>query len=488
MSVIARQSTARTVIVGPVLDAAGVAITDAVVGDFKLAKNGAAPAALNGSATLTHRNTGHYSLALTTSDLDSVGQSEVVIDKTTAACPVKVITVIEQAVYDALFAAFATGKLPATIAAGDIANSALTNAAFADGALSAAKFAADALSAIGGAILVTPANKLATDASGHVTPADGSITAAKAPNLDAAISSRAAAATALSNVTWTDARAGNLDNLDAAVSSRLATAGYTAPDNAGISTAAANSTTLLARLGAFTGSGVNTVLGFFQALFRKDASTPSDIGGTFNPATDSLETQQELGLTIFQQGDATQTVVVGIDGRTNMILADTNEVQISLAAGGLTYNRLMSIEGRAGVAIIRQSTIQSATADSVTLDPGASSVPNFYRHCAIKVADQWRVIQSYDGDTKIALTVPSFETTPSGGAAYSIVGGATVHVFEVEQNGIKAESFETSAIDAIKAGLATATELAKVPRVGTTHRHVNQSTLAQVDVAISEVP
>lgn len=55
-------------------------------------------------------------------------------------------------------------------------------------------------------------------------------------NLDATISSRAPAATALSTAQWTNLRAANLDNLDATVSSRLATAGYTAPDNAGIST------------------------------------------------------------------------------------------------------------------------------------------------------------------------------------------------------------------------------------------------------------
>lgn len=107
--IIARQSTARTVTVGPVLDADGVAVTDGVVGDFKISKNGGAPAALNGSATLTHRHTGFYSLALTASDLDTVGQAEVVIDDTTNACPMKDITVVEEAVYDALFAASALG-------------------------------------------------------------------------------------------------------------------------------------------------------------------------------------------------------------------------------------------------------------------------------------------------------------------------------------------------------------------------------------------
>jgi hypothetical protein len=106
---IARQSTARTVTVGPILDADGVAVTGCVVGDLKLSKNGGAPAALNASATLTHRHTGFYSLALTASDFDTVGTGEVTIDDTVNAMPMKEFTVVEEAVYDALFAASAPG-------------------------------------------------------------------------------------------------------------------------------------------------------------------------------------------------------------------------------------------------------------------------------------------------------------------------------------------------------------------------------------------
>ncbi|MFI4859643.1 MAG: hypothetical protein ACIAXF_03060, partial [Phycisphaerales bacterium JB063] len=95
--------------VGPILDEDGAAVTGVAVGDLKISKNGAAPAALNGSATLTHRNTGHYSLALTTGDTDTVGSAEIVIDDTTNAMPVKTVTVIEEAVYDAMFAASAAG-------------------------------------------------------------------------------------------------------------------------------------------------------------------------------------------------------------------------------------------------------------------------------------------------------------------------------------------------------------------------------------------
>lgn len=52
-------------------------------------------------------------------------------------------------------------------------------------------------------------------------------------------------------------------------------------------------TSILNRIGAFTGTGVNTVLGFFRALARTDATLPSDIGGTYDPSTDSLQSQQD---------------------------------------------------------------------------------------------------------------------------------------------------------------------------------------------------
>jgi hypothetical protein len=106
---IARQSTAKIVTVGPILDADGVAVTDSVIADLKLSKNGGAPAAFNGSATLTHRHTGYYSLSMTTSDADTVGSGEVTCDDTVNTMPMKEFVVVEEAVYDAMFAASALG-------------------------------------------------------------------------------------------------------------------------------------------------------------------------------------------------------------------------------------------------------------------------------------------------------------------------------------------------------------------------------------------
>lgn len=60
---------------------------------------------------------------------------------------------------------------------------------------------------------------------------------------------------------------------------------------------ATDTTSILNRIGAFTGSGVNTILGFFKALFRSDASLPSDIAGTWSNATASMEAFYNNALT-----------------------------------------------------------------------------------------------------------------------------------------------------------------------------------------------
>jgi hypothetical protein len=82
----------------------------------------------------------------------------------------------------------------------------------------------------------------------------------------------------------------------------------------------ANQTTILNRLGSFTGSGVNTVLGFFQALMRSDSTTPSDLGGTYDDATDSLQA-------IRDRGDAAWTTGTSLDAagiRSAVGLASAN--------------------------------------------------------------------------------------------------------------------------------------------------------------------
>ena len=171
--IFAKQSTAIIVTVGPVLDADGVAVTGGVVGDFKISKNGGAPAALDASATLTHRHTGFYSLSLTATDVNTVGTAEVVIDDTVNACPMKEIQVVEGTTYDALFADSAPGPAtPTNITAGTVttatnvttvnglAAGVITAASIATGAIDADSLAADAGTEIGTAVWATATRSL----------------------------------------------------------------------------------------------------------------------------------------------------------------------------------------------------------------------------------------------------------------------------------------------------------------------------------------
>jgi hypothetical protein len=124
-----RQSTnsqARTV--GPFLDdtdfispATGLTIANT---DVKLNKNAAASVDKN-SGGGTHRNNGMYSLTFDSSDTDTVGELGGSILKSGAMLVVFKFHVLEEAVYDALFAASAAGpalasQVPAALDGGFI--------------------------------------------------------------------------------------------------------------------------------------------------------------------------------------------------------------------------------------------------------------------------------------------------------------------------------------------------------------------------------
>ena len=106
---------------------------------------------------------------------------------------------------------------------------------------------------------------------------------------------------------------------------------------------AANQTTILARIGSFTGSGVNTILGFFQALMRSDATTPSDVGGTYDDATDSLQA-------IRDRGDSAWTTGAGGDPpellQNTTIATLASQTSFTLTAGSAdddAYNGAMVV-------------------------------------------------------------------------------------------------------------------------------------------------
>ena len=112
-----KQSTSAVVLVGPVLDASGVAVTTAVIGDFTLTKNGTS-AAMSGN-TIAHSHNGHYAITLTAANTDTIGRLTISVNNTSQAMPVFRWDICQPSVYDALFtnAVNTTGGLPAATAA-----------------------------------------------------------------------------------------------------------------------------------------------------------------------------------------------------------------------------------------------------------------------------------------------------------------------------------------------------------------------------------
>jgi hypothetical protein len=95
-----KQSTSAIELVGPVLDASGVAVTSAAIADFQLTKNGAT-AAMSGN-TISHSHNGHYLITLTTTNTDTLGRLTVSVNNAAMAMSVFRWNVLTANAFDAL--------------------------------------------------------------------------------------------------------------------------------------------------------------------------------------------------------------------------------------------------------------------------------------------------------------------------------------------------------------------------------------------------
>jgi hypothetical protein len=142
-----KQSTAATVLVGPVLDSAGLAITTAVIGDFQITKNGSS-AALASPATATHSHNGNYLIALSTGNTDTAGRLDITVNNAAQAMAIHRCTVLLPSVFDAIVtnATNTTGGLAA--ATGTISAFAGAVSTFAGGAVASVTGAVGSISGV----------------------------------------------------------------------------------------------------------------------------------------------------------------------------------------------------------------------------------------------------------------------------------------------------------------------------------------------------
>ena len=160
----AKQSTAATLIVGPILDSAGAEYASAVIGDLSISKNGGTLTALAAAATLTHIANGQYTLVMTTGNLDTLGRAQITCNKSTYQMPEVRLMVVPAMVFDSMilgsdrFDVNVTHVTDTAQTAGDIYASQVAIAGYIDTEVSAIKAKTDQLT-------FTTANKVDSTAA-----------------------------------------------------------------------------------------------------------------------------------------------------------------------------------------------------------------------------------------------------------------------------------------------------------------------------------
>ena len=346
----AKQSTAATVIIGPVLDSTGAEYASAVIGDLSISKNGGTLTALASAATLTLIANGQYTLVLTTSNLDTLGRAQITCNKSTYQMPSIELMVLPSTVFDALVttAVNATGGLVGataaiTAVAGYIGASGAavngSNINTLSGHDPGATLGTSTLTqtqVTGGAYAINNAS-FAFNAGLDFTTTMKAATLARVTLVDTTTTntdmrgtnSAALAATALSTAQWTNTLATNIGttnttvaaNLDATVSGRMAT--YTQPTGFLAATFPANvaSTTNITAATGITVSSIGANVVNASALA---ADAVAEIQSGLALAATALSTTQWTNTLATNIGTTNTTVAANLDATVSSRLASAS--------------------------------------------------------------------------------------------------------------------------------------------------------------------
>lgn len=198
----------------------------------------------------------------------------------------------------------------------------------------------------------------------------------------------------------------------------------------------ANQTTILNRLGSITGTGMNTVLGFFQSLMRSDVTVSSDIGGTYDDATDSLQAIRDRGdaaWTTGSGGDATEAKQDTILAKLLAYFQLALRKDAAIATDNATELTALNADGGSGAGSYdNTSDSDEAIADAVALlsgstGSGADNVTVNIKVAGVNVADAdvW-ITSDSAGANVVAGTL---QTDSNGNATFLLDAGNTYYLF-----------------------------------------------------------
>ena len=342
-----KQSTVATVIVGPVLDSTGAAVTNAVVGDFRLAKNGTV-ATLSG-ATVTHDANGYYLIALTTGNTDTTGRLVLTSGNTAHSMASHHWSVLPASVFDAVYtnATNSTGGLAT-------ATGTVTALAGAISTLTAPQVRTELATELG-RIDVSTSTRMATYTQptgflGAMFPA----TVASPTNIDK--TGFKLASDGLAQVTsWTVSITGNITgNVTGSVGSIN---GVTFPANFG-------------SLGIDPSGAINDVLYVYEldagALTANNAGDPI-AGIVWNALTTTTYTDQSFGDRILISNNNSRSVQVTGAG-SGHIAADVHALQAGVVTSAAFSANWLTAAGLASDAATEIATAVAATQALTRLD------------------------------------------------------------------------------------------------------------------------
>ena len=391
----AKQSTAATLIVGPILDSTGAEFTTAVIGDLSISKNGGTLTAMASAATLTHIANGQYTLVTTTGNLDTLGMAQITCNKSTYQMPTVNLMVVPANVFDSMV--LGTDALD----------------------VSAIQFAGQTITAAAG---VTVPSSIASPT--NITA--GTITTVTSVTNGVTVST-------------------NNDKTGYTASTVSDKTGYSLLATTGLGNQTANIT------GNLSGS-VGSVTGAVGSVTA--AVAVSDKTG-FKLASDGLAlvTAWTVGITgnitgnlSGSVGSVTGAVTVGTINAnviTASALAADASTEIATAvwatdlqtwpddqAGSDLYEMLTTITTISErMPTLHYGAAQAGGATTITLNATASSITDYYVGLAIAItastgAGQIRTITAYDGTTKVATVDSAWTTNPANGSSFAIIQAA----------------------------------------------------------------
>lgn len=442
-----KQNTAsQTRWIGPFIDdgdfitaATGLTIANT---DIKVSANGGSSANKN-SGGGTHDVNGMYAVTWNATDTATVGELKYSVKVAGALQVFGSYVVLEEAIYDAMFAASAnawsgaagsttvTALASGSITAAVIATGAIDADAIADNAIDAGAFAADAITAA----------KVASDVGTEIGTAVWATTTrvltagTNLGTVDANVTQISGDSTAADNVErWFDGTVGfSTVGADLTASFNGSLSGDVGGNVAGDIGGSVQSVTDAVTVGLISNNVITA------ASIAADANT--EIGtAVWATTTRQLTSAQTFSLT----GDITGNLSGSVGSVTGAVGSVTGNVGGnvtgsvgSVATGGITAASIAdgaidraTLAADTGLQTIRSNTAQAGANTTITLDASASAVNDFYNDSIIYItggtgAGQARTITDYVGSTKVA-TVATWGTNPSSDSTFAILPAGAV--------------------------------------------------------------